>query len=517
MARKQTVEVDVKAQVRELCEQDLCNYIKTIAPYAVMGKVHEEICEFLTEKKSDMLYKLVLIPRAHRKSFLMAMFTAREIAINPAITILYISATSELAEAQLRIIKQTLESPKHMKYWPNLINTEEGKREKWTNTEINVDHPSRKTQGIRDCTLKAAGLTTNITGLHVDLIILDDLVVPDNNTVAGRKLVSERYSQLQSILNPGGRIVAAGTRYDPKDLYSTLQATKEEIYNRNGEYIGEKDQWAIFQRVVETDGEFLWPRTRRADGKYFGFDMKELARIYAGYDDKIQFYAQYYNDPNRAGSSAISPDMFEYYDPEKLHTVGGVWHFNGDPLNVYAAMDFAYTLGEASDWSVIATVGIDAYKNRYILAIDRFKTDNIRDYYMHLIKAKDKWNFKKIRMEATAAQSIVIKQLKSMLRDDGVRLEIEEYKPTRDKAERVLGSLKPLYDEHKVYHYRGGNCEILEEELTQARPEHDDTKNAVADAMDICVAPTGAGYRKNTNRTLTRLGRFGGSCYVANI
>jgi hypothetical protein len=512
-----TVEVDVRAQVRDLCEQDLCNYIKTIAPYAVMGKVHEEICDFLTEKKSGNLYKLVLIPRAHRKSFLMAMFTAREIACNPTITILYISATSELAEAQLRIIKQTLESPKHMKYWPTLINAEEGKREKWTNTEINVDHPSRKTQGIRDCTLKAAGLTTNITGLHVDLIILDDLVVPDNNTVAGRKLVSERYSQLQSILNPGGRIVAAGTRYDPNDLYSTLQATKEEIYNRNGEYVGERDQWAIFQRVVEIDGEFLWPRTRRADGKYFGFDMKELSRIYSGYSDKIQFYAQYYNDPNRAGSAAISPEMFEYYDPEKLHTVGGVWHFNGDLLNVYAAMDFAYTLGDTSDWSVIAVVGIDAYKNRYVLAVDRFKTDNIRDYYQHLVKAYDKWRFKKIRMEATAAQSLVIKQLKGMLKDDGIRFEIEEYKPTRDKAERVLGCLKPLYDEHKVYHYKGGNCEILEEELTQARPEHDDTKNAVADAMEICVAPSGMGYRKSSNRQLTRLGRFGGSCYVANI
>lgn len=509
---------DTLETVRKMAEADLVSYIALIAPYAVMGKVHEEACAFLTNSSDKLLYRLLLMPRAHRKSFLLAMYTCWRIARNPAITILYISATSDLAEAQLRIIKQTLESPKHMKYWPHLIKPDVGARDKWAATEICVDDPIRVRQGIRDCTLKAAGLTTNITGLHVDLIVLDDMVVPDNNNVAGRRLVAERYSQLQSILNPGGQIIAAGTRYDPQDLYNTLLTTKEEIYNRNGEFIGERPQWAVFQKVVETDGEFLWPRQKRSDGKWFGFDAKELARIKAGYDkDVVQFYAQYYNNPNMVGSAKISSDMFEYYLPEKLHVNAGRWHYNGDILNVYAAMDFAYSVTEAADWTVIAIVGVDAYRNHYVLGIDRFKTDDIKEYYKHIISTNAKWGYKKLRLEATAAQSVVIKQLKTMLREDGVRIEIDEYKPTRDKIERVLSTLKPLYDEHKMYHYSGGNCEILEEELTQARPEHDDTKNAVADAVDICVAPSGAGYRKQSTRTLTRLGRFGGSCYVTNI
>jgi len=505
-------ERDIKKQVKELCEADLVNYIKTVAPYAVMGKVHEEVCDFLTEKESKKLYKLVLMPRGHRKSFLLGMFTAREIALNPAITILYISATSELAEAQLRIIKQTLESPKHMKYWPTLIEAEEGKREKWTNSEINVDHPARKTQGIRDCTLKAAGLTTNITGLHVDLIILDDLVVPDNNNAQGRRTVLERYSQLQSILNPGGRIVAAGTRYDPKDIYGTLMATKEEIYNRDGEFIGERDQWAVFQRVVETDGEFLWPRTRRSDGKWFGFDMKELARIKAGYEDKVQFYAQYYNNPNQVGVAPISEDMFLYYDPQKLSCHGGVWYYNGDLLNVYGAFDFAYSLKDSADWSVIAAVGVDGNSNYYVLGLDRFKTDKVNEYFRHLIDMHNKWNFKKVRLEASGAQQVIIKELKRTLQDDGVRMHIEEYKPFKDKFERISAVLRPKYEDHRVYHYKGGNCELLENELVQVRPEHDDIKNAVADAMDIAVAPTATAYKKNVQSFVKRLGRFGGTC-----
>lgn len=505
-----TTDKSAKELVKDLCEKDLFNYITTVAPYAVMGKVHEDACNFLMDSKGDKLsYRLLMMPRAHRKSFLCAMYPAWRIVKNPAITILYLSATSDLAEAQLRVIKNTLESAKNQKYWPNLINPDEGKREKWSSTEICVDHPARKTQGVRDATVKAAGLTTNITGLHVDLIICDDLVVPDNNNAAGRKLVSERYSQLQSILNPGGMIIMAGTRYDPSDLYNTVINTKEEIYNRDGVFIGERPQWAVFQRVVETDGEFLWPRQKRSDGKWFGFDMRELARIKAGYDDKIQFYAQYYNDPNRVGAAKINDDMFMYYDTAKLSTIAGQWRYNGDILNVYAAMDFAYTTKTTSDWSVIAVVGIDAYKNKYILALDRFKTEDISEYYSHIIKNFEKWNFRKIRMEATAAQSVIIKQLKERMKDDGVRIDIDEYKPTKDKLERVLAVLKPQYEEHKIFHYRGGNCEILENELTQSRPEHDDTMNALADAVEICVAPSGAGFRREFKKPI-RLGRFGG-------
>ena len=102
-----------------------------------------------------------------------------------------------------------------------------------------------------------------------------------------------------------------------------------------------------------------------------------------------------------------------------------------------------------------------------------------------------------------------MKTLKDKLADNSVRLVIDEYKPIRDKEERVLATLKPLYEDHRVFHYRGGNCELLEEELKQAKPAHDDMKNALADAIDIAVAPKRTTYSRQTT-TIKRLGRFGG-------
>ena len=351
-------------------------------------------------------------------------------------------------------------------------------------------------------------MTTNITGAHCDLIILDDMVVPKNNTEEGRRQVMSQYSQLQSILNPGGMILAVGTRYHPKDIYDTMQTTVEEIYDDTGELIGKENQWDVLQKVVEENGEFLWNRQKRKDGKYYGFDFKELSRIKAGYVDKSQFYAQYYNDPNDEGNALITPDMFEYYNREHLYSKAGVYYIKNRPLNVYAAIDFAFSLNNRADSSSIVVVGIDSDNNRYVLDIDRFKTDRIQEYYNHVIAIHNKYNLKKLRAEVTVAQQVIVTALKDKLAENSTRLVIEDYRPQTKKEERMLAVLKPLYEDHKIFHYRGGNCEILEEELKQVKPAHDDVKNALADAISIAVAPRQSHFQKH--KDIKVLSRFGG-------
>lgn len=494
-------------EIRKLAESDFVSFVKVVAPYNVMGSCHEDLCKFLTNPDLKP-YRLVLYPRGHRKSFYAAMYACWRVICDPSISIVYLSATSDLAESQLRTIKGTLESPIVRKIWPELVNIDEGKREKWTSTEICVDDPRRKAEGTRDSTVKAGGLTTNITGAHCDLIILDDMVVPKNNTEEGRRQVMSQYSQLQSILNPGGMILAVGTRYHPKDIYATMQETVEEIYDDTGELIGKEPQWDILQKSVEENGEFLWNRQKRKDGKYYGFDFKELARIKAGYVDKSQFYAQYYNDPNDEGSALITQDMFMYYNRDHLYTKGGVYFIKDRPLNVYAAIDFAFSLANRADSTAIVVVGVDSDNNKYVMDIDRFKTDRIQDYYSHVIAIHEKYNLKKLRAEVTVAQQVIVTALKDKLAENSIRLAIEDYRPQTKKEERVLSVLRPLYEDHKILHYRGGNCEILEEELKQLKPAHDDVKNALADAISISVAPRKTTFKKF--KEVKVMSRFGG-------
>lgn len=482
-----------KEIIRAQAEQDFVFFIKLVAPYLLMGAVHIELSQWLTriEGKDN---KLVLLPRGHMKSKIAAYLAAWLITKNPTETILYVSATSPLAEKQLYQIKQVLESPVYRRYWPEMIHPEEGKRERWAVEEISIDHPLRKLEGIRDATVKATGITGSTTGFHASIVILDDLVVPTNAyTEEGRGKVEALYSQLASIENPGAKEYVFGTRYDPRDLYNTLILMKEAVFDDDGEPLEETEVYEIFQRVVETDGEFLWPRSSRPDGKQFGFDARILARIKAKYVDTTQYYSQYYNNPNSSDNAPIDSSKFQYYERNLLKQEEGTWYIKERKLNVYAAIDFAFSLSKKADHTALVVVGVDGGGNYYVLDIDRFKSDRIVEYYNHIVKAQQKWGFRKIRAEVTVAQKQIVNELKeSYIKPNGIALVIDEHNPNRHegaKEERIAAILEPKYDNMAVWHYRGGNCQSLEEELVMRRPPHDDIKDALANAINIAVIP----------------------------
>ena len=504
--------------IREAAEADLLTFIKLVAPHILYGAIHEELISWWSRQEAKD-NQLVLLPRGHMKSKLAAYRTAWWITKHPETTVLYVSATADLAEKQLYAIKQIIDSPIYRRYWSDMIHPEEGKREKWAVAEIAVDHPKRKLEGIRDATCKAVGLTSNTTGFHADIVVLDDIVVPGNAySEDGREKVSNAYSQLASIENPGAQEWVVGTRYHPRDIYDTMINMKEVHYDDEGEVLQEDEVYELFQKVVETDGEFLWAKKTRNDGKAFGFDSKELARIKAKYIDTTQFYAQYYNDPNTTESARINKENFQYFDKSILSNEGGDWFIRDRKLNVYAAIDFAFSLRKQADYTALVVVGVDHQNNYYVLDIDRFKTDKIVDYYKHILTAWEKWGFRKIRAEITVAQQTIVKELKdSYLRPNGIPLSIDEFRPTRhlgDKTQRVGAVLEPKYDNLQIWHYKGGNCQTLEEELVMVHPPHDDVKDALSNAIAISISP------KHRVGSLTSLGknimthsRFGGVSY----
>lgn len=497
-------------ELKKLAENDLVAFIGIVAPYICLGDVHIELISWLTrEDKKDN--QLVLLPRGHMKSRLVAFLAAWWITRKPEETILYVSDTAGLAESQLGLIKQIIDSPIYRKFWPEMVHADEGKRQRWTTSEIMVDHPQRKLEGVRDPTVKAVGLTGSTTGFHASKVILDDLVTPSNAySVDGRKKVADLYSQLASIENPGAQEVVVGTRYHPKDLYDTLISMTERI----GEDEEEENVYEVFQRVVETNGEFLWPKTQRSDGKYFGFDDKILARIKAKYVDYAQFFAQYYNNPNNSDDNATDSSRFQYYERKFLREEEGSWFFKDSKLNVYAAIDFAFSLKKQADYTAIVVIGIDSDHNRYVLDIDRFKTDSISTYFEHILKAHTKWGFRKMRAEVTVAQQAIVRSLKdNYIKPRGLLLSIDEHRPSRadgDKEERISAILEPLYTNMQVWHYRGGNCQSLEEELVLRRPPHDDIKDSLANACAIAVAPKKYLTGNMQNNVVKFHSRFGG-------
>jgi len=445
----------------------------------------------------------VLMPRDHQKSHQAAVACLWALTRDPTSTHLYISSTAALAEAQLRAIKDMMESPIYSKYWPTMIHRDVKKRAKWTNDQILVDHPSRKDELVRDPSIKAVGLTGSITGFHANYMWLDDMVEPNNAyTETGRADVRARYSQLASIETTGSRSIVVGTKYHPADLYTDLRDMVEPILDDNDDVVGERNVYEFKIEVVEEDGVFLWPREARADGKLYGFNAKELARKKAKYLDKTQFFAQYYQETNHADSQRLTYSNFQYYDVKFLSKSFGSWKFKGNNLNVYASIDFAFTLNKRSDFTAIVVIGVDSDNNIYILDIDRFKTDKIQTLYEKIADLHSRWNFRKLRAEVNGAQGMIAKDLKDRMRMEGMMLSIETHSPSRhegNKAERIAAVLEPRYENGAVWHFQGGHTPVLEEELMLARPQHDDVKDALASVVEVARPPMSSRFNQEDN------------------
>jgi len=428
------------------------------------------------------------------KSALIAFRVAQAITKDPTLKVLYISSTSNLATKQLKFIKDILTSDAYRLYWPEHVNAQEATREKWTEREISLDHPKRREEAIREPTVFTAGLTSNLVGLHCDIMVLDDVVVQSNAYIEdAREKVRDQYGYLSSIAGGNSSQWVVGTRYHPKDLYSTLLEMEVETFDELGNVIQREKLFEVKEHPVETagdgTGQFLWPRQQRSDGKWFGFDSSILAQKRAQYLNKIHFRAQYYNDPRDVDSSVIKRSFFQYYDPTWLVRQGGHWTFKGARLNIVAAVDFAYSLEKEADSSCIIVVGIDGDRNYYVLDIDRFKTKKISEYFDRILKMFEKWGFRHIRAEVSVAQTVLVDDLKdNYIRPLGLGLSVDEYRPTRNqgsKEERILSILEPKYSNKQIYHYTGGYIQTLEEELIFANPAHDDVKDALASAIDF--------------------------------
>jgi phage terminase large subunit-like protein len=484
-------------EIREAAEADFLYFIKLIAPEQVLGACHEDVIRwwYRPEAKS---HQLLLFPRDHQKSRLVAYRVVWELTKDPTLRVLYISATANLAEKQLSFMKSIFTSEIYRRYWPLHVHPEEGKRKKWSVSEIMLDHPLRESEKVRDPSIFTAGLTTGITGMHCDIVVMDDVVVYENAySKEGREKVKSQYSLLASIEGANAREWVVGTRYHPSDLYSELMSMTQDTFNDDGDIEGSEGIYEVYEKAVENrgdgTGEFLWPRQLRKDGKWFGFDQKILAKKRGQYLDKGQFRAQYYNDPSDPDNVPVTKDKFQYYERKFLSQEGGHWKFRGKRLNVVAAVDFAFSLSKKADFTAIVVVGMDSEGQVYVLDIDRFRTDRISEYFEHILQLSNKWGFRKLRAEVTVAQAVIVRQLKDLIRENGLSISIDEHRPqNKSKQERMMAILEPRYDNKLIWHYKGGECQTLEEELATRNPSHDDVIDALSNAIDIAIKPAGS-------------------------
>ena len=178
-------------------------------------------------------------------------------------------------------------------------------------------------------------------------------------------------------------------------------------------------------------------------------------------------------------------------------------------------MDVAWTVNKTSDYTAIAVIGVDYENNIYVLALDRFKTQDYDVYYKHIVGLYNEWGFRKLHIETNAGGHLVANEMKRLLRANGAALTVDGKAATGNegkKEEKHNAVLIPRVKNGSLYFYKGGLTPVAIEEIVLARPPHDDLKDVLTLAISHSLAPARPRYTDSDKPKVKFNSRFGGRC-----
>ncbi|MBR6751916.1 MAG: phage terminase large subunit [Alphaproteobacteria bacterium] len=174
---------------------------------------HKDMLRFLYDVWQTPEHKGLLMAFRHSgKSTLVGIFAAYVLFIEPKTRILVLSAHSVLAGRMVTHIKNIIENH------PWCQNMVPKNKKEWASDKITINRP----MGIREPSVVCQGIHGNITGMRADLIICDDIEVPNTaNTPQKREGLRERLRELDFILSPNGTMIYIGTPHTMDTIYRT--------------------------------------------------------------------------------------------------------------------------------------------------------------------------------------------------------------------------------------------------------------------------------------------------------
>ena len=148
------------------------------------------------------------------KSFLTCAYSVWRLWRERQLKVLIVSASKDRADANARFIKSIIHTI------PFLAEMKASKDQLDTQNLFDVGG------AIADISpsVKSVGITGQITGTRADLLIPDDVEVPNNSsTQMQRDKLAERVKEFDAILKPNGQIIYLGTPQNEASLYNELQ------------------------------------------------------------------------------------------------------------------------------------------------------------------------------------------------------------------------------------------------------------------------------------------------------
>ena len=173
-------------------------------------KIQYDIANFI---QSGDQRSIVEAFRGVGKSWITSAYVCHQLLLNPQINILVVSASKSRADDfstfTLRLINE-------MPILNHLIPSESQRQSK-------ISFDVKPARASHQPSVKSLGITGQLAGSRADLIVADDVEVPNNSMTQGmRDKLSESVKEFEAIIKPKGRILFLGTPQTEQSLYNAL-------------------------------------------------------------------------------------------------------------------------------------------------------------------------------------------------------------------------------------------------------------------------------------------------------
>lgn len=432
--------------------------------------VHFVIAAFLETSWERGDKRLLLMAfRACGKSTLVGLFCVWLLMKSPDLRILVLSADLALAKKMVRNAKRILEKhplTKHLK--PNAL-------DQWASDRFTVN---RETE-LRDPSILAKGITSNLTGTRADVIICDDVEVPKtSNTAEKRVFLRERLLELDYILMPEGTQLYVGTPHAFQSIYT--EEGKDEAFLTG------------FSRMVlpvlNGRGESVWPER-------FPIDKIRAIEKRTG---PAHFKSQMMCERVSITDGYFSVEQLRIYESELLSREAGgqpVLSLEGRNL-VSASAWWDPSFGrEGGDRSVLAIVYVDEEGEYWLHHLAQIKTkksvpeDEATQQCRQVAELARKFFLPFVAVETNGLGKFLPAILRRELGQSGLACAVREITSTRPKAVRILESLDAVLAARALHVHKSVMRSPFSRELEDWQPTgnkgHDDCLDAVAGAIGL--------------------------------
>lgn len=413
--------------------------------------IHKPVCDKLSDYKNNTRCAIVL-PRDWFKSTIGSIAYPIWRAINnPNVRILIVQNSMNNARKKLLSIKQIFERNQLFRaLYPEIL---PDKNRTWTQECLVVNRTGTFPEG----TFEAAGVGTAVTSRHFDLVIEDDTISPEKDSMSGlvqqpTQLEIEKAIGFHRLVHPlllhpsKSQIVVIGTRWAVEDLLGWIMANYS--------------NYIVISRKVRENGVAIWDR--------FNEDVLEDLEITQG---PYMFASLYMNEPTLAINQVFNREWIRYYQ-----------NMPRRELLFCTSVDPAAAKREESsnpDYSVVLTTAVHPSDGTVYVASYTRERMNPGQHIDAIFHHYEMYKPVVVKIEAIAYQRTLGYWLRRRQDKTGTKFYVEEIRSLQGSKEDRIRALQPYFSSGQI-RIRTGMSDLERELLSFPKGAHDDLIDALS-------------------------------------